>query len=182
MISAPKIKAAVIKSSEIIDEPDVQYTIRVCHQSDDGGGDATAEPRTWHIVRRYSDFESLHRTLASAAGSDTAAQLPPLPLKRFFGRLEPGFLAQRQGALQRVLDTLTLAHGGALTTSGADGAADAALALFLEVRPRHIGLASSPPRGEMRLGEGGAGVRVWREAIAHEKNYDLWMSIGSPCF
>ena len=81
-----------------------------------------------------------------------------------------------------MLDTLTLAHGGALTTSGADGAADAALALFLEVRPRHIGLASSPPRGEMRLGEGGAGVRVWREAIAHEKNYDLWMSIGSPCF
>ena len=86
----------------------MQYTICVCHQSDDGGGAATAEPRTWHIVRRYSDFESLHRTLASAAGSDTAAQLPPLPPKRFFNRLEPGFLAQRQDALQRVLETLTL--------------------------------------------------------------------------
>jgi len=107
MTSASKIKA-VIESSEVIGESYVQYMIRVCHQPDGGGGAAAAEPRTWHIVRRYNDFESLHRTLASAAGSDTAAQLPPLPPKRFFNRLEPGFLAQRQDALQRVLETLTL--------------------------------------------------------------------------
>ena len=98
MTSAFKIKAA-IEYSEIIDGSYVQCMIRVCHQPDGGGGAAAAEPHTWHIVRRYNDFESLHRTLASAAGSDTAAQLPPLPPKRFFNWLEPGFLAQRQDTL-----------------------------------------------------------------------------------
>ena len=72
MTSASKIKA-VIESFEIIDESYVQYTIRVCHQPDGGVGGAAAEPRTWHIVRRYNDFESLHRTLASAAGSGTVS-------------------------------------------------------------------------------------------------------------
>ena len=52
MTSAYKTKA-VIESSEIIGESYVQYIIRVCHQPDGGGGGAAAEPRTWHVVRRY---------------------------------------------------------------------------------------------------------------------------------
>ena len=109
---------AQITASEVVDESYVQYTIRVHYRPAD-------EPeRTWTIVRRYSDFVDLHKALTSAAPSGAVPALPP---KRFFNRFEPSFLAQRQEALQRLLDTL--ANSGAPM---ADGAADAALALFLE--------------------------------------------------
>ena len=150
---------ASITASEVVDESYVQYTIRVHYRPAD-------EPeRTWTIVRRYSDFVDLHKALTSAAPSGAVPALPP---KRFFNRFEPSFLAQRQEALQRLLDTL--ANSGAPM---ADGAADAALALFLEAEEHLWG------GGADAFGEVGAHARALRSNRARALSRPFARSRGS---
>ena len=54
------------------------------------------------ILRRFSDFEWLHRELIAMHGKDWL--VPPLPQKRFLGRFSPEFLDARMRALERFLE------------------------------------------------------------------------------
>ncbi len=54
------------------------------------------------VPRRYSSFEDFHKSLKAEA----YAPLPPLPPKQQLGRFTPGFITERQKALDDYLQKL----------------------------------------------------------------------------
>ncbi|CAM9352288.1 unnamed protein product [Phaeothamnion confervicola] len=87
---------------------------------------------SWLVEKRFSDFSVLQQRLGKEFPKMRVLQLPP---KRFFGRFDPGFLAQRSGDLQHYLNcTLAL-----VPVSDSRGLAD-----FLEVA-QHVNW--EPQRG-----------------------------------
>lgn len=58
-------------------------------------------------LRRYTDFETLRKTLRKTF-PEVGYALPPLPAKSGFSRFEPAFLSKRQGRLESWLRTVLL--------------------------------------------------------------------------
>ena len=61
----------------------------------------SCQGKTWRVNRRYRQFDALHQHLRRDA---PRVFLPPMPIKQWFGRLNPDFINQRQRDLQRFLD------------------------------------------------------------------------------
>ncbi|CAH0380646.1 unnamed protein product [Bemisia tabaci] len=72
----------------------IDYTLRVLRSK--------FEDKVWHVTKRYSDFDSLYNALQI---SGLKFQFPP---KKYFGNLNPEFVAERQVGLQSFLDTVLM--------------------------------------------------------------------------
>ena len=58
--------------------------------------------------RRYKEFDELHARLLGTAGAGPAIYIPDLPPKKFFGRMNPDFIAKRLVELQAYLDAIVV--------------------------------------------------------------------------
>ncbi|KAG8239404.1 hypothetical protein J437_LFUL017986 [Ladona fulva] len=56
--------------------------------------------KSWHVYKRYKDFDALHETLISSGIN------LPLPPKKFLGNMNREFIAERKAALQRYLNII----------------------------------------------------------------------------
>ena len=72
---------------------------------------------SWSVSRRFRQFDALLSRLKPHLAGAAAPKLPP---KKFFGRMDPDFIAQRQKGLQAFLDAV-----GALARGGGGGGSDA---------------------------------------------------------
>eukprot|EP00123_Amoebidium_parasiticum_P009518 comp19527_c0_seq1/m.22847 comp19527_c0_seq1/g.22847 ORF comp19527_c0_seq1/g.22847 comp19527_c0_seq1/m.22847 type:complete len:563 (-) comp19527_c0_seq1:285-1973(-) len=61
---------------------------------------------TWSVVKRFSDFVTLHQTLKQ----EYQVTLPPLPPRQLFRNVTPRFLHERRQLLQAFLERLLSSH------------------------------------------------------------------------
>ncbi|KAF8517149.1 Phox-like protein [Hysterangium stoloniferum] len=68
----------------------------------------TKEGTTFHILKRYSDFEQLYLALQQTLPRDMLHNIPSLPPKSPLARYRPAFLERRRRRLQHWLATVLL--------------------------------------------------------------------------
>ncbi|XP_026741178.1 PX domain-containing protein kinase-like protein [Trichoplusia ni] len=91
LVDDTEILTCTIENSQTV-RKHTEYTLRVSR--------GILRDTTWTVSRRYKDFVELHAALAPS-GYDL-----PLPPKKYFGNLDPSFIAERQIALQNYLNEI----------------------------------------------------------------------------